>query len=253
MAIPVTDFSGDVLIWFLPLSVIFTDESTNIPTSRAWDFGDGVGTSVDQNPTYSYPIAGTYTVTLIATNVDGSDTMVKTDYITVLPPVPVAEFSADTTSGIDPLTVTFTDESINTPTVWEWNFWDGTPVSTDQNPVHIYSVPGTYDVYLKAENIYGYSEETKTWYITVLDDVYTIDKYHDEIKKFAYRLPTSLPRVIRKNLTLLNVEVTWLPVDWVLIEKYLRRLKRIFRSGYSYLVRELREELEDFVTELLTP
>ncbi|MBD3297216.1 MAG: PKD domain-containing protein, partial [candidate division Zixibacteria bacterium] len=50
-----------------------------------WDFGDG-GTSTAQNPTHSYNSAGTYTVTLTATNACGSDQEVKTNYITVTEP-----------------------------------------------------------------------------------------------------------------------------------------------------------------------
>jgi PKD repeat protein len=42
-----------------------------------WDFGDG-STSSDVNPSYQYPISGTYTVTLTVTNTVGSDTFVDT-------------------------------------------------------------------------------------------------------------------------------------------------------------------------------
>ncbi|RKX21698.1 MAG: hypothetical protein DRP35_03670, partial [Candidatus Zixiibacteriota bacterium] len=51
-------------------------------TSWSWTFGDG-GTSTEQNPSYTYNTAGTYTVTLTATNAYGSDDEVKVDYITV--------------------------------------------------------------------------------------------------------------------------------------------------------------------------
>jgi PKD repeat protein len=56
------------------LEVAFTDTSTNDPTTWAWDFGDGAGTSDMQNPTYTYAADGTYTVSLTATNAGGSDT-----------------------------------------------------------------------------------------------------------------------------------------------------------------------------------
>jgi PKD repeat protein len=51
----------------------FTDISANAPTSWSWDFGDGVGTSSEQNPTYSYLDGGIYTVTLTASNDSGAD------------------------------------------------------------------------------------------------------------------------------------------------------------------------------------
>ncbi len=79
---PVADFVGTPLSGATPLSVAFTDLSTNSPTSWAWNFGDG-NTSVLQNPTNIYGTAGTYTVSLTATNVIGFDTMTKPNYITV--------------------------------------------------------------------------------------------------------------------------------------------------------------------------
>jgi gliding motility-associated-like protein len=67
--------------------------------------------------------------------------------ITVLP-APFGNFSADTTSGCLPLTVQFTDISTGGNIVsWYWNFGDGN-YSTLQNPTHIFTLSGTYDVQL---------------------------------------------------------------------------------------------------------
>ncbi len=57
--------------------------SSNGPASWDWDFGDGLGTSTEQNPAYTYSSPGTYTVSLTATNAYGSDTETKIDYISV--------------------------------------------------------------------------------------------------------------------------------------------------------------------------
>lgn len=59
-------------------AVSFTDSSGNQPTSWQWDFGDGVGSSSEQNPVYSYANPGSYTVTLTATNPCGSQTISQT-------------------------------------------------------------------------------------------------------------------------------------------------------------------------------
>lgn len=55
------------------LTAIFEDQSTGNPTSWRWEFGDGQ-TSTSQNPTHTYSAAGTYTVSLTATNAAGSST-----------------------------------------------------------------------------------------------------------------------------------------------------------------------------------
>jgi len=59
-----------------PLSVIFTNATLEGETF-AWDFGDGAGTSADENPTYTYAAGGTYSVKLTATNEGGSTESIK--------------------------------------------------------------------------------------------------------------------------------------------------------------------------------
>lgn len=80
--------------------------------------------------------------------------------------VPVADFSANNTSGCGTLAVQFTDLSTGTPTSWAWNFGDS-QTSTLQNPSHTYSAPGNYTVTLTATNTAGSDAETKTAYIVV--------------------------------------------------------------------------------------
>ncbi|MFH1687738.1 MAG: PKD domain-containing protein [bacterium] len=87
---PVAAFSGSPTSGDYDLIVSFTDLSTNLPTSWNWTFGDG-GTSTAQNPTHTYTAAGTYTVSLTATNGCGSDGETKTAYITVTEP-PVGQW-----------------------------------------------------------------------------------------------------------------------------------------------------------------
>jgi len=82
----------------------------------------------------------------------------------ITPITPVANFTANTTTGLNPETVQFTDTSSNTPTSWLWDFGDGT-TSTDQNPTHVYSLPGSYTVTLIATNNAGSSTLTQTNYI----------------------------------------------------------------------------------------
>ena len=62
----------------IPLIVEFTDSSTGDNLTYVWDFGDGQ-TSIEQNPTHEYTVAGDYTVSLTTTNNYGSD--IRTDMI----------------------------------------------------------------------------------------------------------------------------------------------------------------------------
>jgi PKD repeat protein len=170
---PVADFSASATTITEGDSVTFTDLSTNNPDTWDWVFDGGTpGTSTQQNPTITYNTAGTYTVTLTATNAFGSDTETKVDYITVQPAgqPPVAEFTASATTIYEGENVTFTDQSTNNPDTWDWTFAGGTPgTSTQQNPTITYNTAGTYTVTLTASNAYGSDTETKVDYITVLE------------------------------------------------------------------------------------
>ena len=79
----------------------------------------------------------------------------------------VADFVCTTTYGVVPFTAQFTDLSDGNPTSWNWKFGDGGK-SKDQNPSHIYTKPGTYNVELKISNATGESDISKEDYITVV-------------------------------------------------------------------------------------
>jgi PKD repeat protein len=173
---PVADFSPSATIGVVPAAITFTDTSANTPTAWLWAFGDG-NTSTLQNPSHTYVTAGTYEVTLTATNAYGEDTETKTALLTVYDPV-TANFTVDTTAGLVPLAVTFTDTSTGDPTEWTWAFGDG-ETSTLQNPAHTYSAEGNYTITLTASNPGDEDAETKTEYIKVFDPVaaaFTVDE-----------------------------------------------------------------------------
>lgn len=127
-------------------TVNFTNQSTG-GTSYLWDFGDG-NTSTQLSPSHTYAAFGTYTVCLISTNTCGSDTICIP--VTVNCPAPTAAYSY-TALGV---TASFTDGSTGSPSSWLWDFGDG-GTSTQQNPSHTYSSPGTYTVCLITTNICG--------------------------------------------------------------------------------------------------
>lgn len=81
---PVAAFSSNVTSVCAGNSVNYTDQSTNMPTSWAWTFQGGTpATSTLQNPVITYSAAGTYSVSLLATNTGGNNTKTINGYITV--------------------------------------------------------------------------------------------------------------------------------------------------------------------------
>lgn len=78
---------------------------------------------------------------------------------------PNADFTANKTSSCDGV-IKFTDLSTNGPSMWLWNFGDGT-TSIEQNPTHIYTTDGVYNVKLKVTNAFGPDSLIKSSYITV--------------------------------------------------------------------------------------
>ena len=163
--IPTPLFKTTVTSGYEPLTVQFVDASTNSPNSWVWSFGDG-GTSTLQNPSHTYTAAGSYTVTLTASNAVGSNTVSQPGYITVNAAIPAASFTANVTSGINPLTVQFNDTSNNTPIGWYWTFGDG-GTSTSENPVHTFIAVGSYAVSLGTTNSAGSNTTTIPAFITV--------------------------------------------------------------------------------------
>lgn len=158
-AAPVASFTPSIDVGTVPLTVNFIDTSTNTPTSWSWNFGGAEGTSTSQNPSHTYSVAGSYTVSLTATNAWGS----SASYTWTITPQaagskPVAAYTY-TKSG---RAVTVTDTSTNTPTSWDWNWGDGTTHATTQNASHTYAADGTYTVTLTATNASGSSTTTKS-------------------------------------------------------------------------------------------
>lgn len=147
-------------------SVTFTNTSTNA-TMFYWTFAGGdPSNSTETNPTVTYNVPGTYSVTLFAAGVDSNDTETKAGYIVVLP-VTTADFVASATEIYAGDTITFENLSEYANSFF-WTFPGGMPESsTDANPVVTYAEAGLYTVSLYATNGYNSDIETKTSYIYV--------------------------------------------------------------------------------------
>jgi len=88
----VADFTADTTFGYAPHNVQFTDLSLGNVTSWEWDFdNNGTIDSQEQNPEYTYEAQGVYSVSLSVSDGSNSNTILKTDYITVDTLVGIAE------------------------------------------------------------------------------------------------------------------------------------------------------------------
>lgn len=146
---PQTSFTTSTTTGCGPLPVAFTNTTTG-GTTYNWNFGDG-GTSTSTNASHTYTAPGTYNVSLIAANGTCSDTLTQAALITVNEK-PTAAF---TTSGAVCLgdTIFFTNNSTTSSGAaisYSWNFGDGSPTTTLNNPFHSYATAGNFQVRLTA-------------------------------------------------------------------------------------------------------
>lgn len=123
--------------------------------SWLWNFDDpasGINnTSSLPNPSHTYTGTGNYNVTLTVTNVN-TCINIKTQSI-LINQLPMADFDAG--MACFGTTTTFTDLSVAHATgisSWDWDFGDNSVHSTIQNPTHLYSNPGLYNVRLQVTN-----------------------------------------------------------------------------------------------------
>jgi len=156
----------------IPLPVSFTANVAggNPPFTYSWNFGDG-NTSTDQNPSHTFTIAGTYNVSVTVQDFDGD---IASDIVVVQAASdsqPVANASASPSSGVAPLTISFFGSASggDLPLSYQWNFGDGSPVSTLQNPTHTYVAGGTYNVTLIVQDLDGDSD-SDTVSVQISDD-----------------------------------------------------------------------------------
>ncbi len=148
-AAPEPDFIADVTYGCQPVTIHFKDLSKNTDKWE-WSFPGGTpATSTQQNPVVVYKVAGTYEVSLKASNARCEVSVTKLSYIEVND-VPVANFSFGVNAGRE---VFFIDQSVRA-NEYLWSFGDG-ETSDETNPIHIYNRDSTYEVTLKVTNDCG--------------------------------------------------------------------------------------------------
>ncbi|MCW3091269.1 MAG: hypothetical protein JWP81_2338 [Ferruginibacter sp.] len=151
--IPVADFNLPAGICLPADSARFSDASSAADNSQAgfkylWNFGDvsnGMNDSaVMKNPAHYYTTTGPFSIHLKITSaagcVDDSTKILSTLFLQA-----VAGFTVKGENCLNDSTI-FTSTSVgsgNTITNWHWDFGDGTPVGSVQNPAHLYTASGT--------------------------------------------------------------------------------------------------------------
>ncbi|MBP6049509.1 MAG: PKD domain-containing protein, partial [Chitinophagales bacterium] len=133
------------------LPTTFVDQSNANAASNInwqWQFGNlGISNGI-KNPTFQFPNAGAYNVTLAVTNSNNCR-----DSITLPISVnasPSAHFAFDSACGTSPIHFQYlaTVQPPATLTSWKWEFGDGNIQTAIKNTDHIYPGPGTYNAKL---------------------------------------------------------------------------------------------------------
>lgn len=149
---PVAQFiSNDVcdgsVASFTDYSTVSNSNTNNNISNWEWDFGTvPAATSVGQFANYTYPLEGTYTVTLNVTSNNGCVNSTTND-VTIYPN-PVIDFSSPNPDGCTTWCPDFVNNSSITSGIinsYLWNFGDGT-ASTQETPVHCYTNNTLVDV-----------------------------------------------------------------------------------------------------------
>lgn len=139
-----------------PLCVQYTVNSTPSPSTAVWTLGNGVGAS-GLNAETCYNTPGVYTITAGISDQNGCSGVAT--YTAEVYPKPIADFNHAPIKpilNIDP-DVTFTDASHGANIVsWNWYFMDNAQYTSNlQNPIFVYTEPGTYVVALVVKSDKG--------------------------------------------------------------------------------------------------
>ena len=167
---PTASFTATPTNGVVPLTVTFVDNSTGSISNWFWGFGDGSTTnSPASSMRHTYVTAGTYSVTEIVSGPGGSGSSARANYIIALPPPPSASFTADSTGGAVPLTVTFADTSSGSISNWFWSFGDGSATNAPTRSMsRTYVTAGTYSVTEIVSGPGGSGSRTRANYIAAL-------------------------------------------------------------------------------------
>jgi gliding motility-associated-like protein len=178
-ASPVADFTLPGNTCLPSASPVFTNttsisDGTLAQVTYIWNFGDGTGdfnapSVIPVSPTHVFPGTGPYTVSLTAISNNGCTNTITKPYSAIFAqPVavisPQAELCVGGTVNFSSATSTAAGSTV---TGWLWDFGDGSPTSTVQNPTHTYTTAGVKTVQLTVTSAAGCSSAIDTVLVTV--------------------------------------------------------------------------------------
>jgi PKD repeat protein len=173
LSLPMANFSYSKACTGQPVQFTDSSSSTRIIQDWKWNFGNNLGTSNNQNPSFAFNNNFAYPVKLICIDSKGcSDTIIKFIIVDKTP-----DFNINFNNNCEGLTTQFgfvLNSSASTNFAYLWSFGDSTS-SFQSNPQHLYSTSGLYSINLETTDLSNGCALT-------LND--TIDIYPNPISNF---------------------------------------------------------------------
>ncbi len=193
-------------------------DTRGITTRYSWNFGvttSTADTSSLENPSFTFPTNGTYTVTLTAVNTFDSSYMSKNVVVYVTDkPAANFTFAQSTTVGSRLFNFTNTTDTKGYATTYAWDFGVVTAsddTSSAENPAYTYAANGTYNVRLIASN--AFLSDTVTKVVTVIaTDVKEANAAFNQIAVYpnpsSDKFMVSLDLLKSNNVSLEVIDIT---------------------------------------------
>lgn len=191
----------------IPVQVAITNQSTGADTFE-WTFeGAEPSSSTKENPgTIVYSTAGSYSLKLTASNVDGSEDTLEKE-ITVVDAIAI-HFSIEIIdSNYPPVEVVPTNNTDGVGLTYNWTFEGGTPSSsTNQHPTNIvFDTPGEHQITLEVSN--GFESFTENTTVTVAPDIQAVFDWEVAFEDDDYQVPVTINMT---NSSISATSYTWI-------------------------------------------
>lgn len=191
--VTINDFSSNLTKGTIPLNTRLTANVTGEVTNWLWVFynpqfnkSSYSSSNVTTKHTFGRTgVYGVFNVTLVVSGPGGNDTLKKIAYVVAnknTTGLPVAGFSASTTAGDAPLTVSFNDNSTDASScIW---YFGNKDTSIERNSTYTFTAPGKYRVVQVVNNING-------WDATAQEIIVGGEQQEELLPKAAFEADTS--------------------------------------------------------------